>query len=256
MRMHLLSSRRVGLLVPSSNTTMEAEVPEVLRRTSAVSGAQFTFHAARMRMKTVAAKELESMNADAERATTELADAGVDVMAYACLVAIMSLGAGAHCEIESRLTATATAAAAGDRIDVVSSAGALIEALRHLGVSRTAIVTPYVKDLTGLVVDYIDAAGVHVHDAISLEVDDNLAVGRLDPRRLPEIAGRLDTRGVDAVVLSACVQMPSLSAIPEVERALGVPVITAATATSWKILRTLGLPAVAEGSGALFRAAA
>ncbi|SOJ52761.1 Maleate isomerase [Mycobacterium simulans] len=249
-----MSSHRIGLLVPSSNTTMETELPEVLRRTGALSGERFTFHSARMRMKTVEPSELAAMNVDAERATIELADAAVDVMAYACLVAVMAEGVGAHPAVEARLTATA--AAAGDPVDVVSSAGALIESLHYLGVTKTAIVAPYVKQLTTLVIDYIEADGIQVHDAISLEVDDNLAVGRLDPRELPEIATRLDTRGVDAVVLSACVQMPSLAAIPHAEKALGMPVITAATATSWKVLRSMGLPAVAEGSGALLRAVA
>ncbi|MFF0630704.1 hypothetical protein [Streptomyces sp. NPDC004296] len=49
--------------------------------------------------------------------------------------------------------------------------------------------------LTARVVDYIEGEGLEVQDAISLEVDDNLAVGRLDQERLPSIAGRLDTRG-------------------------------------------------------------
>ena len=135
----------------------------------------------------------------------------------------------------------------------MSSAGALVEGLHHLGVKKTAIITPYVKSLTAQVVDYIEAEGIEVQDAISLEVDDNLAVGRLDPTQLPGIARDLDTRGVDAVVLSACVQMPSLPALPAAENVLGLPVITAATATSWKILQTLGLTALADGAGALFR---
>ncbi|MFJ8113668.1 Asp/Glu racemase, partial [Streptomyces sp. NPDC096132] len=102
-----MTSHRVGLLVPSSNTTMETEVPEVLRRVAARSDNRFTFHSSRMRMKTVSAEELAAMNADADRAAVELADAAVDVMAYACLVAIMSQGRGAHRDIEERLTKTA-----------------------------------------------------------------------------------------------------------------------------------------------------
>lgn len=247
-----MSSHRIGLLVPSSNTTMEAEVPEVLRRSAVESGEQFTFHSSRMRMRTVEASELAAMNADADRATVELADAAVDVMAYACLVAIMSQGRRAHRPIEHRLSTVA--AAAGDAVDVVSSAGALVEGLHSLGAKKVSLVTPYMKPLTADVVDYIEGEGVEVHDAISLEVADNLAVGRLDPGRLPDIAKKLDTTGVDLVVLSACVQMPSLSAIPATEAALHLPVITASTATAWKILTTLGLPPLAAHSGALLRA--
>ena len=42
-----MSSHRIGLLVPSSNTTMAIEVPDVLTLSSAISGEHFTFHASR-----------------------------------------------------------------------------------------------------------------------------------------------------------------------------------------------------------------
>lgn len=246
-----MSDYRVGLLVPSSNTTMETEVPEVLRRVAGATGDRFTFHSSRMRMKTVSESELAAMNADADRAAVELADASVDVMAYACLVAIMSQGRNAHRDIEKRLTKTA--ADAGAPVDVISSAGALVAGLHHLKARKVSLVTPYLKPLTARVVDYIEAEGIEVQDAISLEVDDNLAVGRLDQTKLPDIARRLDTRGADAVVLSACVQMPSLNAIPAAEAAVDLPVVTAATATSWQLLSALGAYAPVPRSGALFQ---
>src|ERR1700704_363143 len=129
-----MSSRRVGMLVPSSNTTMETEVPEVLRRVAGETGDRFTFHSSRMRWRTVSAEALAAMNADASRATVELADADVDVIAYACLVAIMSQGRGAHRDIEKQLTQTS--AEAGSPVDVLSSAGALIAGLHHLGARK------------------------------------------------------------------------------------------------------------------------
>lgn len=249
-----MSRHRIGLLVPSSNTTMEVEVPEVLRRSAALSGEGFTFHAARMRMKTVEPRELVAMNLDAEYTASILADADVEIMAYACLVAVMVEGLGAHRAVEARLTESARGYCGTP--DVISSAGALIEGFHHLGVRSTAIITPYRAETAAQVVNYIEYEGIRVNDVINLEVADNLAVGRLDPTQLPYIASRLDLRGVDAVVLSACVQMPSLSAIPHAEKLLGVPVITAATATAWKILRSLQLPTDAEDAGALLRAAA
>lgn len=60
--------------------------------------------------------------------------------------------------------------------------------------------------------------------------------------------------GVDAVVLSACVQMPSLDVVQAAEAELGVPVITAATAGAYTLLRRLGLPADLPDAGSLLRA--
>ena len=101
---------------------------------------------------------------------------------------------------------------------VTSSAGALVRALQRLGASRVAIVAPYLKPLTAMVIRYLADYGISVVDSVSLEVADNVEVGRLDPARLIGHARRLDLTGADALVLSACVQMPSLAVLDEVVR--------------------------------------
>ena len=88
-------------------------------------------------------------------------------------------------------------------------------------------------------------------DSLSLEVSDNLEVGRLDPMNLLEHVKRLDVGQADAVVLSACVQMPSLPAIQLVEDRLGKPVLSAAVATVYRILKTLDLKAEVPRAGHL-----
>lgn len=82
-------------------------------------------------------------------------------------------------------------------------------------------------------------------------MSDNLAVGRLDPMNLIGHADRLDISNADAVVLSACVQMPSLPAIQAVEDRIGKPVLSAATSTVYRILKTLGLDAQVPSAGHL-----
>jgi maleate isomerase len=59
------------------------------------------------------------------------------------------------------------------------------------------------------------------------------------------------TLGIDALVLSACVQMPSLQAIDEVEQRVGLPVISAATCTAFAMLVALGLEPVVPNAGHL-----
>lgn len=240
---------RVGLIVPSSNTTMETEIPELLRRRTAVGGESFTFHSSRVRMQHVTKEELTRMVNDSDRCALELADARVDAMAYACLVAIMSQGVGYHETSERRLAGIA--AEGGCAVPIVSSAGALVRGIHALGVSRVAIVTPYMKPLTALVVEYLEHAGIEVVDSISLEISNNLEVAAHDLLLLPEIARRLDISSAEAVILSACVQMRSLPAIQPAEDALGLPVLSAAVATAWEILDRLGVEPVVPDAGAL-----
>src|SRR4249920_1720302 len=100
---------RIGQIVPSSNTTMETEIPAMLRAREAVRPERFTFHSSRMRMHKVTKKELEAMNREGLRCAAELADARVDVMSTACLVAIMAMELGHHRQVERELTEVAHA---------------------------------------------------------------------------------------------------------------------------------------------------
>lgn len=248
-----MKSYRIGQIVPSSNTTMETEIPAMLRLREQVRPERFTFHSARMRMKQVNKEELAAMDAESDRCALELSDARVDVLGYACLVAIMAMGRGYHRQSETRLRA-ATAGNHGEA-PVVTSAGALVDALRVIGARRIALVAPYMVPLTKLVIDYIEHEGFEVVDWRALEIPDNLEVGRHDPARLPGIVAGMKTSDVDAIVLSACVQMPSLPAIARVEAATGKPVVTAAVATTYAMLGALGLEPVVPGAGALLSGA-
>lgn len=244
---------RIGQIVPSSNTTMETEIPAMLTAHAQTHGTRFTFHSSRMRMKTVAKEELAAMDAESDRCALELSDARVDVLGYACLVAIMSMGKSYHRVSQERLHARTVEN--GGAAPVITSAGALVDALHVIGAKRIALVAPYMKPLTRLVIDYIEHEGVQVADWRALEIPDNLQVGRHDPARLPEIVASMETAGVDAVVLSACVQMPSLRSIPRVEAMTGRPVVTAAAATTHAMLKALDLPTFVPGGGALLSGA-
>ncbi len=242
-------SYRIGQIVPSSNTTMETEIPAMLRAREGILPERFTFHSSRMRMKKVVKEELEAMDRDSDRCATELSDARVDVLGYACLVAIMSMGKGYHRESETRLHARTVENNAA--APVVTSAGALIDGLKRMGAKKISVICPYMKPLTQLVVDYIEHEGITVHDFTALEIPDNLEVGQHDPERLLDIYKRVDRTGVDAFVASACVQMPSLPIIQRLEDAIGIPVVSAAVCTTHQMLDRLGLERRVPDAGAL-----
>lgn len=231
---------RVGLVVPSSNTTIETEVPEMLRRRAAESGETFTFHSSRAVLHSVDAGSLHRMVGQVDRCASELADARVDAIVYACLIALMAQGSGAHESAERQLGEVARRTGGGYDPVVSSSAGALVRSLESHGLRKVAILTPYVEALTEQVAAYLTAAGIIVTDALSLGVPDNLKVAQLDPLRLPELAAQMDLGAADALVISLCVQMPSLPVVSVAERRLGLPVLSAATATVHDLLVRLG----------------
>ena len=136
-------NHRIGFIVPSSNTTMETEVPALLRRREQGAPETFTFHSSRMPMRQVSPEELARMDAESDRCALELSDARCDALAYACLVAIMAAGPKYHLQAQRRLAQTA--AENGGAAPVITSAGALVDGILALGARRVALVAPYLE---------------------------------------------------------------------------------------------------------------
>jgi len=243
------SKFRVGQVVPSSNTTMEIEIPAMLRAREQHFQERFSFHSARARMHRVTPEELAAMNRDALRAAAELADARVDVLSTACLVAIMAQGLGYHRQVEEDFRRVL--AEHGSRARVMTSAGALIYGLKKLGARKVSLLAPYMKPLCDKVVAYIENEGIEVVDRIAFEIPDNLEVGRRDPMRLLEDVKRLNVANADAVVLSACVQMQSLPAVQPAQDMLGLPVTSTSVCTVRNMLDLLELDPRVPGCGKL-----
>lgn len=240
---------RIGQIVPSSNVTMETEIPAIFRAREEILPERFTFHSSRMRMKKVTKEELEAMDAMSLKCAVELSDARVDVMGYACLVAIMSMGNGYHCVSEKNLYAETVAN--GAPTPIITSAGALVSGLQTLNAKKISIITPYMRPLTDLVVGYLEHQGFTVIDSIALEIPDNLEVAAQNPMNLLEISERLNVTGADVVVASACVQMPSLEAIDPFQQKLGLPVTSAAVSTTYEMMKALGIERKSTIGGAL-----
>lgn len=239
---------RAGLVVPSSNVTVETELPQILARHP---GAAFSFHSSRMRMHQVTPDGLARMNAQRERCVIEIADAGPDVILYACLVAIMTGGPGEHRRVEGLVAEQLAVGASAAKVR--SSAGALVEGLTALRARRIGLVMPYLKPLAQQVVGYLEAEGFEVADWRALEVADNREVGCIPGESVMAAARSLDREGLDALVISCCVQMPSLDLVEAAEQEFGLPVLSAATAGAFSILRAAGLPATIPAAGSLLR---
>jgi maleate isomerase len=240
---------RIGQIVPSSNTTMETEIPAMLRAREQHHPERFTFHSSRMRMQRVSPEELQAMNREGLRCAAELADARVDVMSTACLVAIMAQGPGYHRQVEEDFRRVV--AENGASCKVMTSAGALIQGLKRLGAKKISLMAPYMKPLTDKVVAYIENEGIEVLDRIAFEIPDNLEVGRREPMRLLEDVKRLKIANADVVVLSACVQLQSLPAIQAAEKMLGIPVTSTSVCTVRSMLDLLELEPRIPNCGAL-----
>ncbi len=230
---------RLGLIVPSSNTTAEPEVRRWLPD-------EITVHGARMALESVTVDALDAMSDDAARAAELLGHADVDAVAYACTTGSLLHGPGFDAELEERLRKAADAPA-------VATARSVVRALEALDAERIAVVTPYTADLDAKERDFLEASSFDVASIDGWGLESNTAIGALDAddafqQVLDDVDGDDD---LDAVFVS-CTNYRSLAAVEALEAKLGVPVITSNGATLWDVCGVAGFEIDLDGPGALF----
>jgi maleate isomerase len=125
----------------------------------------------------------------------------------------------------------------GGARQALTTSGALLEALSALGVSRVAVATPYDAALTERLVVFLDEAGVRTTGSAFLGLGAD--IWRLDADSVCRLAHAVPRDGAQALVLS-CTNLPTYDVIAPLERALGIPVVSANLATMWAALRVLG----------------
>lgn len=227
---------RFGVIVPSSNTAVEREFPAFVPEGVSV-------YASRMPLKSVTSEALDSMSDRAIECAELLSHAGVDAVAYACTTGSLLHGPGFDEELEENLSAAVGGPA-------VATALSVDRALETLGAERIAVRTPYNEELNQREREYFESAGYEVASIHGRGIEDNTAIGALNPEDAAEqVRETVTSEGVDAVFVS-CTNYRTLSAIKSMESDLGLPVMTSNGATLWDLCRVAGVDC--EGPGALF----
>ena len=171
------------------------------------------------------------------RATRDVLTPEPDVVIYACTSGSFVEGAAGE-EVLRRTMEDAGAPAAR------TTSGALIAALKVLGVSRLAIATPYVEPVTRRLVAYLAEHGVTTVSSEGLGLLGN--IWRVTYSQVVEIVRAADNPQAEALFIS-CTNVPTYDLIEPLEQALGKPVLTANQVTMWAALRAMGRDAVGGG---------
>ncbi len=230
--------KRIGLLVPSSNTTVEPEFYRALPD-------GVTLHTARLYLTRIAADSILKMVEDLETQSRLLASADVDVIVLGATAPSFLKGLGYDRELIRKIEA-----ATGKRATTTSTA--LIEALRYLGVTRVGLGSAYDDKVNALAKSFLQENGVEVLNTQGLNLVDNLVVGRLGVETAYDLACKVDRPDCEAIVL-ACTNWKTMDAIARVERELGKPVISTTQVSIWAALRIIGGIDGVPGYGQLLR---
>jgi maleate isomerase len=229
---------RIGLLVPSSNTTVEPEFYRALPR-------DVTLHTARLYLTRIAPEAILNMVEEMETQARLLASADVDVIVLGATAPSFLKGLGYDRELIQKIEA-----ATGRKATTTSTA--LIEAIRHLGARRVVLGSAYDEKVNGIAKAFLEASGLTVLAMKGLALVDNLVVGRLAPDTAYDLARAVDREDADAIVLS-CTNWQTMDAIERIERDARKPVVSTTQASIWAALRAIGHRQPIEGYGRLLR---
>ena len=226
---------RIGLIIPSSNRLSEPQFQRYAPPDVAV-------HVTRLGITRPDAPPTLEMLPQIEEAASYLADARCNIIVFHCTASSMEAGL----EGDRQITAALSQATG---IPCISTATAVLEAFRALGIRRTVLASPYRNNLGEIA--FLQEAGIAVlHDrALGLTSDGFIA----EP---PSTWVRVLLEDVDPEAdgyFLSCTNIHSLDVIEELEEQLGKPVVASNQAVLWHCLRRLGMGDVVPGLGRLMR---
>jgi maleate isomerase len=220
--------KRLGILLPSSGTVQEVDF---YRRVPA----GVSVHSARMRLtRATVDDEVRMLDAHTMPAAEDLATIRPDVVVFSCT----SAGALRGREYDARLCADIGRVTGAP---VVSTLGAVGEALRATGARSVALVTPYPEPITQHVRASLEAEGFRVTTAAGLGLADSLDIAAVEPADIQRFAVEIFRQAPADAVCLACCTFRAYDAREAIQRELGVPVVTSNQAALTAALRHLRL---------------
>jgi maleate isomerase len=208
------------IVVPENNTTMEPEI-------SALCPALVPIAVARVKRpaRTLLLEDLPAYADATLDAIAPFAAESFDLVIHGCTAAGFLGGPGSNAQMVERLRERTGAT-------VVSTAGAMIDALRGAGVSETAVVTPYPQPVNEGLCDYLKKSGIRVERLNSFFCNTTAELGAITEEQVLELARRTVTPQSTSLLV-ACSQLPTLKVIAQLRAELGIPVWSSIRATAW-----------------------
>lgn len=232
-----------GALIPSTNTTVEIEYSHLIP--AAVAQA----HYGRMRSSNYGASPFASpLDADVDYQSKLLGTARVEI------IALIQTSACLFKDDYDEVTCARITEHSGG-VPAITSAMAIGEAARALGVRNVALVSPYSEEVNGRARHYFEGRhGLKVAALEGFAAKDSYMIGKLGPENARDAFQRIDRPEIDAFIVPGG-NFPTLASIPAWEREFKKPVITTNQAALWAMLRRVGSKDAIPGLGRLLETA-
>lgn len=137
-------------------------------------------------------------------------------------------------------------------LPTTTMAASMVDALRALGAKRVTIATAYDETVTGLLSDFLLTHGIESKIGGCLGIVENAKLRSLTRDDVKELALRAaEKSSMDALVIS-CGNLRTIPLTTDLEKELGVPVVSSALVGVWGALQLVGAGKPIQGVGKLF----
>ncbi len=235
--------KRIGLLVPARNRTMEDDFSGWMPRSVALHTMRMYFPPTEPPTMEERLQLMDDQVAESARLLTLVRP---DVVAFGCTSGSFLHGLG----WDQKMIEEIEMVSGG--IPTVATARCVVDALNELGVKRIAAASPYPPEINERLKKYLGDAGF---DVVNFDYEDGRKVGNVDLFDLDvvyELGKRVDRTEAEAIFIS-CTNLRAASIIERLEKETGKPVVTSNQATFWACLRKLGIDESIPGAGKLLR---
>jgi maleate cis-trans isomerase len=217
---------RALLVVPENNTTMAPELSALCPRLVPLAVARVKRPA-----RTLTREDLPDYAAATLAVVEPLLAAPLDLVFYGCTAAGFLAGPDGNAAMVEKLAARTGAT-------VVSTAGAMVDVLRHAGVASAAVVAPYLPPVNEGLRAYLAASGIAVEMLVSFLCETTAELGRITGEQVHDLAVRTVTPASEALFI-ACSQLPTIGILDDLRARLRIPVWSSIAATAWAGARAL-----------------
>jgi maleate cis-trans isomerase len=230
---------RIGLLVPSINTTMETEFWRIAPQGVSVHSARISGG------RHGTPDELRGMESASKAAARDVAMIEPDVLVYGCTSGSFFEGPEWNKKICAQLTEISGA-------PTVTTAGAMAACLMAGGHKKVAVVTPYVELTNERLKDFLRAHGIKVTHLGTFDMLDMFDHAKIQPEEIYRKVKEANSADTDALFV-ACTQLRAMEVLDMLERDLGKPVYSAIQASAWEAYAAMGVDPKITDCGSLLR---
>ena len=224
-----LEGKRVGLILPSTNTVME---PDLYRNLPAGT----TVHTSRMLLEGSVTIEAEELMLDVylPECARQIGTLLPDVVVFGCTSAGALRGPAYEQELAGEISKTTGA-------PTVTIMGAVVDELQRLGVKSVALLTPYSEEINDTIKESLETSGFTVPYMNGMDVKGAFNIAAVSPEDIVDYV-REQLEGVESDCLFvSCANLKSVEVLDQIQEVAGRPVVTSNQAVLAGVKRAVGI---------------